>query len=48
LESGEIGRAVFDEFDERHHRIENKLMNLAKALSKKMKTGEDWDSDYKV
>jgi four helix bundle protein len=48
LESGEISRAVFDGFDERHHRIENKLMNLAKALSKKMKTGQDWDSDYKV
>ena len=48
LESGEISRAVFDEFDGRHHRIENKLMNLAKALSKKMKTGQDWDSDYKV
>jgi len=48
LESGEISRAVFDDFDERHHRIENKLMNLAKALSKKMKTGQDWNSDYKV
>ena len=48
LESGEISRGVFDGFDDRHHRIENKLMNLAKALSKKMKTGQDWDSDYKV
>jgi len=48
LESGEITRAIFDEFDERHHRIENKLMNLAKALAKKAKTGEDWNSDYKV
>jgi len=48
LESGEVSRQVFDEFDEKHHHIENKLMNLAKALAKKAKTGEDWNSDYKV
>jgi four helix bundle protein len=48
LESGEISREVFDGFDERHYRIESKLMNLAKALSSKMKTGDDWDSSYKV
>ena len=28
---------VFDEFDKRHSSIENKLVNLAKALSKKSK-----------
>jgi len=48
LQSGEISHRVFDEFDEKHHRVENRLMNLAKALSKKIKTGQDWDSDYKV
>jgi len=48
LQSGEINREVFDEFDERHHRVENKLVNLAKALSKKMKTDQDWNSDYKI
>jgi hypothetical protein len=36
LESGEVSREFFDEFDARHHRIDNKLMNLAKALSKNM------------
>jgi len=48
LESGEIKRDVFDEFDGRHYRIENKLVNLAKALARKMKEGQDWNSDYKV
>ena len=27
---------------------ENKLINLAKSLSKKMKNGQDWNSDYKI
>ena len=39
---------MFDEFDALHYAVENKLVNLAKALSKKMKTGQDWNSDYKV
>ena len=28
--------------------IETKPINLAKSLSKKMKTDQDWNSDYKV
>ncbi len=48
LESGELGRDIFDEFDERHYRIENKLVNLAKALAKKTKAGDNWNSDYKI
>ena len=28
--------------------VETKLINLAKSLARKMKTGHDWDSDYKV
>ena len=48
LKSGEISQEVFDEFDKRHYGIENKLINLAKSLSKKMKTGQDWNSDYKI
>jgi len=31
-----------------HYGVENKLINLAKSLSKKLKTGQDWNSDYKV
>jgi hypothetical protein len=32
----------------RHYGVENKLINLAKSLSKKMKTGQGWNSDYKT
>jgi len=48
LSSGEIPQGTFDEFDKRHYGVENKLINLAKSLSKKMKTGQDWNSDYKA
>ena len=48
LQSQEISQTVFDDFDTRHYAVENKLINLAKALSKKMKTGQDWNSDYKT
>jgi len=48
LKSGEISKDIFDDFDTRHYAVENKLVNLAKALSKKLKTGQDWNSDYKV
>ena len=48
LKSQEISKDIFDDFDTRHYAVENKLVNLAKALSKKMKTGQDWNSDYKV
>ncbi len=48
LRSMEISRGTFDEFDERHHGVENKLINLAKSLSKKLETGQGWNSDYKI
>ena len=48
LRSGEISQTTFDEFDKRHYGVENKLINLAKSLSKKLKTGQDWNSDYKT
>lgn len=48
LKSGEISQATFDEFDGRHYSVETKLINLAKSLAKKMKTGQVWNSDYKV
>ena len=48
LSSGEISQATFDEFDKRHYSVENKLVNLAKALSKKLKMGQEWNSDYKT
>ena len=48
LKSEEISQEVFDAFDKRHYEIENKLVNLAKSLSKKIKNGQDWNSDYKI
>ena len=48
LKSEEISQSTFDEFDKRHYGVESKLINLAKSLSKKMKTGQDWNSDYKT
>lgn len=48
LKSGEISQTTFDEFDKRHYSVETKLINLAKSLARKMKTGQDWNSDYKV
>jgi four helix bundle protein len=48
LKSEEISTDRFDEFDKRHYGVEGKLINLAKSLSKKMKTGQDWNSDYKT
>ena len=48
LKSGEISQTTFDEFDKRHYSVETKLINLVKSLARKMKTGQDWNSDYKV
>jgi len=48
LKSGEISQGTFDEFDDRHYSVETKLINLAKSLARKMKTGHNWNSDYKV
>ena len=48
LSSGEIPQGTFDEFDKRHYGVENKLINLAKSLSKKSKSDNGWNSDYKI
>ncbi len=48
VKSMEISKEIFDEFDSRHYCTENKLINLAKSLSKSVKRGADWNSDYKV
>ena len=48
LKSGEISKDIFDKFDKQHYGVENMLINLAKSLSRKTKTDQDWNSDYKV
>jgi len=46
--SNEISKDIFGEYDKRHYSLENKLINLAKSLSKKAKGGDDWNSEYKI
>ena len=41
LKTEEISQSTFDEFDKRHYGVESKLINLAKSLARKMKTGQD-------
>ena len=48
LRSQEISKEIFDEFDNLHYSVENKLINLAKSLSRKIKNNADWNSNYKV
>jgi len=48
FKSREITKETFDEFDRRHYGVENKLINLAKALSRRLKSGEEWNCDYKT
>jgi len=48
LRSEEISKKIFDEFDNRHYSAENKLINLAKSLSRKIKDNTGWNSDYKI
>jgi len=48
LKSEEISKDIFDIFDKQHYGVENMLINLAKALSRKTKPDQDWNSDYKV
>jgi len=47
FKSGEVSKDFFDEFDNSHYSVENRLINLAKSLSKK-KAEDGWNSDYKV
>ena len=48
LKAEEISKDKFDEFDKKHYSVENKMVNLAKALSKKLRTDHGWNSDYKI
>lgn len=45
LNSDDIDREWFDEYDQRHYSLENKLINLNKSFIKKLDNGE-WNKDY--
>jgi len=44
--SGDIAREWFDEYDKNHYSLENKLINLNKALIEKFEKNEIWDNNY--
>ena len=45
LNSNDIDKEWFDEYDHRHYSLENKLINLNKSFIKKLDNGE-WNKDY--
>jgi four helix bundle protein len=45
LSSDDINKEWFDEYDQRHYSLENKLINLNKSFIKKLDNGE-WNKDY--
>ena len=45
LNSDDIDKEWFDEYDQRHYSLENKLINLNKSFIKKLDNGE-WNKDY--
>ena len=48
LASGDIDQEWFDEYDEKHYSLENKLIRYNSALIKKLKAKEEWQSDYRI
>ncbi len=45
LNSEDINKEWFDEYDQLHYSLENKLINLIKSFIKKLNNGE-WNKDY--
>ncbi len=45
LNCNDIDKEWFDEYDQRHYSLENKLINLNKSFIKKLDNGE-WNKDY--
>jgi len=45
LNSNDIDKEWFDEYDQRHYSLENKLINLNRSFIKKLNNGE-WNKDY--
>jgi four helix bundle protein len=48
LESGDIKKEVFDDYDSKHYKLENKLLKLIESLINKLKNQNDWEQDYLV
>ena len=48
LESEDIDKEWFDEYDSKHYSLENKLINYNKSQIKHLKEKTDWRTDYVV
>lgn len=48
LESEDIDRVWFDEYDSKHYSLENKLINYNKSQIIQLKEKSDWRNDYVV
>ena len=41
-----ISAAAFEEIDEQHYKVENKLMKLVESLQRKLQNGEEWSNTF--
>ncbi|MCK9210531.1 MAG: hypothetical protein M0P61_06835 [Ignavibacteriaceae bacterium] len=48
LHSNDIDEVWFKNYDDKHYCLENKLINLNKALVEKLKNDDNWKNDNKV
>lgn len=46
--AGEIDKEWFEEYDKKHYCLENKLIKLNRSFINKLKTEQEWKSDYKL
>lgn len=46
LLGNDIPKEWFDEYDSKHYKLENKLINFNKAQIKQLKEKTDWHTDY--
>ncbi len=46
LNSGEISNEWFEVYDRKHYSLENKLIKLNQSLIQKLKSDENWNTDY--
>ena len=48
MESGDLSREWFDEYDRKHYSLENKLINYTRSQITQLKNNSGWRDDYVV
>ena len=48
FKSGDVDKTWFDEYDNKHYSLENKLINYNKSQVSQLKEKSDWKNDYIV